>query len=175
MSKSRIAKIATLVGGLLVAGAATAADDVQIEVELHWDREAGISKAVVKNGPGEILAELPWDGALPCSHSPDQEESEVPALVFGNLRDQLAASNHLDADAAYAFVRGLLGEHADTPLAQLGSRRASISYTELQVEEQCGTVIDVHGECTEPAPAQLTTTFCTASLCKVTRIRPLEP
>ena len=99
----------------------------------------------------------------------------MPTFIFGQLRDQLAQSSHLDADAAYAFIRGLMGDQADTPVAQLPlSHQTWISYTNVQAEERCGTWVDSNNECTQPNTSLLPTTFCRESTCKLTQIKPGE-
>jgi hypothetical protein len=176
MSIRRIAKSAVLGLVLLVVGIAGAQETSQILLELHWDRESGTSNAVVKNTLGDVLAETPWDGALPRTYAADEDRREVPTFIFGALREQLAQSSHLDADDAWTFVRDLMGEQADTPVSQLSTTQQTwISYSGVHVEETCGTWVDSNNECTQPNTSQLSTTFCTESACKVTTIKPEQP
>ena len=84
----------------------------------------------------------------PGRYSFDEEETEVPTFVLGQLRDQLAQSSHPGAEAAWTFIRELMGDDADTPVADLpSSKGAWISYKSKQVQEWCGSSLSPTSEC----------------------------
>jgi len=156
---------------VVATGNATAAP----QLLLHWDRDSGSSQAVVKNSDDDVLAELPWPGALPRRYSVGEEEGELPTFILASLRDQVEASSQPEADEAFTFVRELLGLHADTPVAQLTPSVGTwVPYASYQVLEWCGSEVDTDGECVASDPPVLQNTLCTGFACKGTKIEPAE-
>lgn len=166
----------TLGLGLIILVAAFTATAASTQLTLHWDKEAGTSRAVVANDSGTILAEVTWDGALPRAYAADSEKVETPTFLLANLRDQIQLSSAPGADAAFAFIRTLLGPHADTPIEELSADLQTwIPYSQADVEELCGSSIDTNGECVQSGgEPQFKTALCSGSACKKTQIRELE-
>ena len=155
----------------LGATAATAAP----RLELHWNKGTASSTAVVKNSGDDVMAEVPWGGAVPGAYSADEEEAELPILILALLRDQLQVSVQPEADEALGFVRELMEFHADTPAEQLPpSLGVWIPYSALSVEEHCGTSVDSNGECNDPSNSPFQNTLCSSFACKKTTLGPAE-
>jgi hypothetical protein len=161
------------VAGLALGADATDGDGPSLE--LHWNKATAASVAVVKNSEGDVLAETVWGGALPRRYSADEEETEVPILVLGHLRDQLHASSQPGSEQALDFVRELMDLYADMPVDQLAPSLGTwIAYGNVSVQESCGTAVDTDGECTAPAGASLQNSLCSESACKRTVIRSVD-
>jgi hypothetical protein len=173
MATTRIAKPLAISLALLIVGHTLAMAGPQLL--LHWDRETGSSKAVVRNSTTDVLAEFPWAGALPRRYSLEQEEEEAPTFLLAKLRDQLEQSSQPGAEVALAFIRDLLGPYADTPVEELPlSLETWIPHASTIIEEWCGMTVNAVGECTEPANPSSLNPFCTNFACKRTMIAPQE-
>jgi hypothetical protein len=175
MATKRSVRLLVVSMALLALGAAAATEDPGPRIELHWNKTTASSLAVVRNSNGDVLAETIWGGALPRRYSADEEEAELPILVFGQLREQLHASVQPEADEALAFVRELMDLHADTPVDALPPEIGTwVSYETIAVEEWCGTEVETDGECAAPASLSAQNAVCTAFACKKTVFSPEE-
>jgi hypothetical protein len=146
----------------------------QTQLVFHWDRQAGISRAMVVGPGGDVLAEFPWDGALPRAYAAEIDEMETPTLLLAQLRDQLEAGGHPDAAGALSFIRDLMGAHADTPAADLPPSLGTwISYGEIQATEWCGVLVSSQGACVQgEAEGSAFSSLCRNFACKSTTIEP---
>ena len=88
--------------GLIVLAVSFTGAIASTQLALHWDKQAGTSRAVITNSAGDVLAEAIWDGALPRSYAADEEEVETPTFLLATLRDQIQLSSAPGADAALA-------------------------------------------------------------------------